>query len=162
MRFGKQTFVALLVLLFMFSFPFDVLAEEVSDPAEQPVPKNGTVNYYSEEKKIAPLEIRTEEGNYYLLKLVNVEGDKTVLDVFIHGGKTVNIEVPLGTYEIRYASGEKWYGYEYLFGDNTMYTKAEGLFEFMVENNQVYGYILTLYSVTNGNLATNPIAPEDF
>ena len=36
----------------------------------------------------------------------------------------LELKVPLGTFEIRYASGKQWYGYNYLFGDDTSYSKA--------------------------------------
>ena len=68
----------------------------------------------------------------------------------------------LGTYEVRYPSGDKWYGYEYLFGPETSYSKADKTFTFRVEGNQVSGFTITLYKATDGNLHTSPIEPTDF
>ena len=74
----------------------------------------------------------------------------------------MEVEVPLGTYEVRYASGESWYGYEYLFGPGTSYSKADKTFTFKVVGNQISGFTITLYKVSHGNLHTSTISPTEF
>jgi len=74
----------------------------------------------------------------------------------------VTIDVPLGTYEVRYAGGETWYGYTYLFGKDTAYSKADETFTFEVVGNQISGFTITLYQVVNGNLSTSRIRPNEF
>ena len=79
--------------------------------------------------------------------------------VFIRNGETATrLQVPAGTYEVRYASGETWYGDTHLFGPTTSYSKAGSLFSFGGGD----GYTLELYKQLNGNLHTNTIRPEDF
>jgi hypothetical protein len=70
--------------------------------------------------------------------------------------------VPLGTYELRYASGKRWYGTQCLFGRQTVYSKAEKLFSFHVEDNRVVGYTIELILQAGGNLQTSQISREEF
>lgn len=82
--------------------------------------------------------------------------------IYLRGGENASITVPLGTYEIKYAAGETWYGEEELFGKNTMYSKADELFTFSDTGYQITGYTITLYQVVNGNLQTVGIDPSEF
>lgn len=129
---------------------------------ELPLPGNGAVQLYTNENRIAPLEIQTAEGANYLVKLVSSYSEQPVMTIFVRGGTAVTTEVPLGTYEVRYASGEKWYGYEHLFGPSTGYSKAESSFRFEKTGYDITGYTLTLYRVSNGNLRTSTINPSQF
>jgi hypothetical protein len=70
--------------------------------------------------------------------------------------------VPFGTYVAKYAWGQKWYGYQHLFGPNTAYTKADTTFAFRREGNQIKGFSVTLYTVEGGNVGTLPITGSDF
>jgi peptidoglycan hydrolase-like protein with peptidoglycan-binding domain len=128
----------------------------------QPLPNSGTVHTYTAAERVAPLELKAAPGGHYLVKLVNARTFAPVLTVFVRGGATVEVDVPLGTYEIRYASGETWYGYDNLFGPNTAYSKAERTFNFAVVGNRVEGFTITLYKVAHGNLPTTTIKPTDF
>ena len=92
------------------------------------------------------------------MKVVNSSTGSTILDLFVEGGRSVEIKIPSGTYEIRYATGKDWYGYQYLFGPETAYSKTNRNFSFSYGS----GYELTLYKVVNGNLSTSTIHPEDF
>lgn len=98
----------------------------------------------------------------YLVKLADYKSGDTVMNVFVRSGSTIEADVPLGTYEVRYACGKKWYGYEYLFGPDTLYSKADKLFDFKMEGNQVRGYTITLFKVADGNLRTSSIGAADF
>ncbi len=153
----------MMVFLLVITFSFSVFSDNsVSSSEELPLPENGKVQIFTKDEQIAPLEIETPEGQYYFIKMVDTKTGKTVLNIFVHGGQDVVLNVPLGTYELKYASGEKWYGYEVLFGEDTAYNKVEDFFEFKIKNDYVYGYTLTLYNVEHGNLVTTPINPADF
>ena len=112
--------------------------------------------------RVAPLKIQTSRGASYLVKLVSAYSRKPVMTVFVRGGNTVSTEAPLGAYEIKYASGEKWYGYKHLFGPDAGYSKAESLFTFENTGYQYTGYTITLYRVANGNLRTSTINRSQF
>lgn len=114
---------------------------------------------------IAPFEIRTSPGANYFVKLVDVGTGKSVVGIYVIGGRALEVKVPLGRYEMRYASGETWYGLKHLFGDDqgqTTYSKADDIFDFAVQGNQVSGYTVELIRQTNGNLETRQIDASEF
>lgn len=125
-------------------------------------PYNGKIRKWVSSPSVAPLSINTSSGSNYLVKLVDTYTGEDVMDIFIHGGSNIEVEVPLGNYHIKYASGETWYGYQYYFGPETGYSKAESIFRFKDTGYQVTGYTLTLYRVTNGNLRTKGINKSQF
>ncbi|MBN2106127.1 MAG: J domain-containing protein [Deltaproteobacteria bacterium] len=140
-----------------------IIPENIEFPyLRQGMPDSGDIRAYTNLKRIAPFEIKADQGNHYLLKIVDQHTKKQVLTVFVRSGTTVNVDVPLGTFEIKYASGETWYGYEYLFGPETSYSKADKAFTFKKEGDHISGYTITLYKVTRGNLHTYKISQTDF
>jgi len=129
---------------------------------ERPLPYSGKVRFRGDDSCVAPFQIKAAYGSHYLLKLVRIDTDEDVLDVFVRGGTTVEIKVPMGEYEVRWASGETWYGYDRLFGPETSYSKADTTFSFQFNGDQISGYTITLYKVANGNLRTSEISPKAF
>lgn len=127
----------------------------------QPMPQSGVFQRHHSKEELAPFGIKTTRGSNYLVKLVSVTG-VDVMSVFVRGGDPVDIHVPLGTYEVKYASGKTWYGPKHLFGPSTGYSRAESTFNFRSTADGYSGYTITLYQVTNGNLETETIRPEDF
>jgi len=116
-----------------FSIPTaGVLNDSFSEPI-QPLPKTGELSVKANYKVIAPFEIKTKEGGHYLVKLADSDTGKDVLTVFVRGGETANVKAPLGKYIVKYASGDKWYGYDHLFGPSTEYSKADDIFDFTRE-----------------------------
>lgn len=136
----------------------------VSKPShpEEPLPGSGSVRSFTGAERIAPFQIKAAQGSHYLVKLVDTASHHDVLTVFVQSGATVDVDVPLGSYEVRYASGDRWYGYDYLFGPDTIYSKADTVFTFRVMGDQVSGYTITLYQVANGNLHTSRIGADQF
>jgi hypothetical protein len=126
------------------------------------MPYNGKEQKFVNDKSIAPLTIETSAGANYLVKIVDYYSKSNVMTIFIKGGNTIRTKVPLGTFEIRYASGEQWYGYKHLFGNDTSYSKADESFDFRNTGYQITGYTLTLYRVSNGNLRTSHMNPSEF
>ena len=107
----------------------EFIARTFSEP-EVPLPDSGKTVLATLSKPIAPFEIKSSYGTNYLVKLVDVNDEQSFITVFIRGGTTVNVDVPLGTYVVKYASGVKWYGYSYLFGPSTVYSKAAETYTF--------------------------------
>lgn len=132
-----------------------------NQPALNP-PLSGTIQKHVSSPGVAPLEIKTSVGSNYLVKLENATTGTKIIDVFIRGGSTIELMVPLGTYRLKYAAGQTWYGYEHYFGPSTGYSKADSNFRFYNDGNRVSGYTVTLYQVSNGNLKTSYLAPEEF
>jgi hypothetical protein len=136
------------------STPFNI--PEIEKPA------SGEVRTFTSRQAIAPLEIESARGADYLVKVSDSLTDELILTIYVQGGGTVKAYVPLGTYTIKYASGEHWYGYWYLFGPSTSYSKAQSTFDFTLSGNQISGYSLTLYKVPYGNLHTVRTNPNEF
>lgn len=129
----------------------------------EPMPANGEVAWFGAPRAVvAPLEIKSSPGASYLVKLTDANGGGDVMTIFVVGGKTANVKVPLGNYVIKYVSGSVWYGYQLYFGPNGSYARTEKTFEFMRDSDGVTGYKVTLYAVQNGNLKTNQIEAKDF
>ena len=99
---------------------------------ELPTPETGEVVRYTDAPATAPLGIKSDLGNHYLVKLSTAPGNEPVQTIFIRGGSPVEVKVPLGTFHIKYACGQKWYGYEHLFGPSTGYSQAAEPFTFSV------------------------------
>lgn len=116
----------------------------------------------NQQQAIAPLEIQSQPGSDYFVKVTNQSTGEDVSTIYIRGGENASITVPLGTYEIKYASGENWYGEDKLFGKDTTYSKADELFTFSDTGYQITGYTITLYTVVDGNLQTVGIDPSQF
>ena len=51
---------------------------------------------FGEQEAIAPLEIKTEAGSDYYVKLESVANRGHTMTMYIHGGDTVSVKVPLG------------------------------------------------------------------
>jgi hypothetical protein len=125
---------------------------------EQPLPPNGSLRRETRDEAIARFKISSSGSSHHLVKMEDAYTSRSVLTVFVRAGQDVEIRVPLGTYVVKYAAGEKWYGYQDRFGPNTAYSKADQNLEFARRGNQITGYSITLYAVSGGNLSTTGIA----
>lgn len=137
-------------------------SRDASSYTENQLPENGEVFAYTKNPRLAPLEIKTLRGDNYLIKLVLANSQTTVLTVFIHGGKTVNLDVPLGVYQIKYASGKQWYGYNNLFGQKTSYSNSNNVLSFVDDGHEITGFSLALYNVAGGNFIYSTINKSQF
>lgn len=129
----------------------------------QAVPINaGIYKKYSNSQLVAPLRLVTPYGENYYIKLVEKYSKQTELTVFVYGGFPLEIDVPLGIYELRYAYGHTWCGEPILFGKDTQYGKAEADFSFQINDQQISGYTVELTPRVNGNLKTKAISGAAF
>jgi hypothetical protein len=125
------------------------------------LPISGTQQNFSSRSPLAPLEIRTRgAGTHYFVKLEDVNTDQTVITLFVRGGESAEIEVPLGAYRMKYATGTTWYGTVDLFGPQTGYHQAESTFRFYDAGESYSGYTVELYRQSGGNLRTSRIRPD--
>ncbi len=126
------------------------------------LPYNGTIRLYTKKKRIAPLKINTSGQHHYFVKLTDSISGKDVLSVFIRSGQSVDIEVPLGEYYLKYAAGVMWYGENKLFGTETRYSKADQKFVFYQSSNEISGYTVELILQSGGNLRTKKIGAAEW
>ncbi len=84
------------------------------------------------------------------------------MSFYVRGGQEFETKAPLGIYELRYASGETWYGTQHLFGPDTIYSKADSTFNFTATGTGYNGYTVELILQTSGNLRTSRMSPGEF
>ena len=137
------------------------LIPQFNEP-QKPLPYNGLVKNHTNEKCVAPLKIITKSDMHYYVKIVNWYTNQLVQTIFIRAGGTVETTVPLGSYKIKYAVGETWYGETHRFGPATLYSEAEKKFDFQVIGNQSFGYTIELFLHPDGNLHTKRLLPNEF
>lgn len=134
-------------------------------PTVQKLPVNGKVKNFwrsTPQTILAPLKIYTKGNRHHFIKVINPKLNQSVLTVFVQAGRDVSLQVPVGTYEIKYATGTQWYGENDLFGANTFFGQAERQLVFQVNGNKVQGYRLHLYPQVGGNLKTKTINRNEF
>lgn len=133
-----------------------------SEPA-QALPPTGA-NNASFTNGVAPLNIKTSSagGYHYFVKIVNTVSRQELGSYFIRSGGVLDVDVPVGSYEIRYATGKTWYGASYLFGPETSYSKADSVFNFSFDGYQYSGYTVELIMQQNGNLQTSGLQPSQW
>lgn len=142
------------------------LPEKQPSYPEAPLPQNGEVVRFISDIPKAGLKIDNLRGDHTLIKLVNTYTGAPAMTVFVQAGAFAEVKVPIGSYEVRYASGDKWYGKDHLFGPRTAYSKADENFRFSEEvtptgfTTDVWS--ITLYKVQNGNLSTSTIDSSQF
>lgn len=142
-------------------------------------PKSGHIfERLPEEFCVAPFTVNTanSSGYYFVVKPIEIfhdgshEGKVNALHCYAYdlrfyagSNSTVHFEVPLGKYEVFFATGEYWYGEEYLFGPDTVYQKCDEIFEFSIDfENGFTGWTIDLYSTYNGNLDTDIVSADEF
>ncbi len=126
------------------------------------LPPGGEVHYYTGGEPLAPFSVNTAEGSNYFVKLVDPDTKTEVVTLFVRGGEWAETKVPLGNYELRYASGQDWYGEEYLFGTGTVCVRASQEFRFYQNESGFMGHTVILIKQAGGNLNTRPMALTEF
>jgi tetratricopeptide (TPR) repeat protein len=147
------------------SVPKNEYAVQTPSPRPIALPINGSVTRYHTSPASAPFTIVTRNGSgHYFVKLRDNQSRNLVLAVFVREGEEANITVPLGTYELSYATGRTWYGSrsDQPFGSETRYARADDTFTFQVDGNYIQGYTVELYLQAYGNLDTQPISASEF
>ncbi|EON17350.1 hypothetical protein C265_22976 [Cupriavidus sp. GA3-3] len=121
----------------------------------QPFPATGSVVAYQEiaGQKLAAFTVdATGTGvTLHAVKLEEWNTRRPVLMTFVPGGSTAKLEVPLGIYRIKIASGDTWYGMDDLFGPSTRVQTAEKPLQFYAEGNTITGHTLHLQTAAGGN-----------
>jgi hypothetical protein len=81
---------------------------------------NGTGAGKPESQPGLDQKIEADNGSY-LIKIVDKPTDAEALLIFIGPNQTFETKVALGTYKVRGASGDTWYGASNLFGPSTSF-----------------------------------------
>ena len=128
--------------------------------AENAPYQTGAVLHSAPEPSLAPLKIETSGEGYYYFVLSRPGQNERYMTFFAIGGETLQVDVPLGTYELSYAFGKKWYGEDELFGEKTVYKKYDKELNFTVEDDHYKGYEIKM-KTKNNDLFANSISPDD-
>lgn len=151
-------------------------------PALTPVIiRNGEIVLEPSSEMLAPLTVKaSEDANYFiLLKPLNPPSSSSPSSIvqrlermefmggarmsfYVSAGKSAEVSVPLGDFEIYYATGQTWYGPEEKFGSDTQFYKCDDTFDFYEDDDGYVGWTLTLYKVSNGNMDSTEINESDF
>ena len=148
------------------TFTPDDFRPAFSEP-EQPTPQQGgleySYNFANFTGTTAPLKISTRpsDGNY-VMKIVDWETGEFVASYFISRGNTLEIELPLGSYKLKFASGDKWYGTKFLFGSATAYSYVPDKMVFYLSGDYARGHQIELIPQVGGNLETPPMKAADW
>jgi hypothetical protein len=136
---------------------------------EKKLPQNGIIKKYTNRELLAPFKISSEKSSidsedspHFYIKLIDVSTNKTILTLFLRQNSSLEINVPLGKYKLRYASGNTWYGETDLFGPSTLYGKSDEVLSFEKQGMYLSGHQLKLRKIVNGNFSTQKIRPEEF
>src|SRR5262249_11636574 len=90
----------------------------------------GIVNKTVTRPALIPFQVHAAVGNDYFVKLVNASNATEIITVFIRGGSTLKLTMPVGSYRLSFAAGEKWYGEVLKFGPQTTYWTSRAMLVF--------------------------------
>ena len=98
--------------------------------------KNGEFFIVPYSERIAPLTVSVKGEYAYYVYLKSLSASKNDnMAFYVSPNSTVDVKVPIGTYQIYYCCGEKWYGLALKFGEQTQYYKVEEIFSFSKDTN---------------------------
>ncbi|PWU16351.1 MAG: hypothetical protein C5B50_13820 [Verrucomicrobia bacterium] len=145
----------------------EVAPEPIFSEPEQPFPNPGALNFSysfaSYNGTTAPLKVTTKPSDgYYVMKLVDWGSGEFVANYFINSGSTLSVDVPLGSYKLKFASGSRWYGLKHLFGPSTQYSYIPQRMDFYLSGDYAEGHRIELIPQVGGNLETRDMKPEDW
>jgi hypothetical protein len=166
--------IAIIVLTWLFErFPQSEIASSLKSvfrPVMQTtlLPATGNVTLYQlghSAPAVASFTVTAKPSHAavsHLVKLVDISSGQPVLSVFVRSGETASIKVPLGSYKVNIATGEKWYGETKLFGKGMIVMQGKAPMDFYAEGNSITGHTLTLDDVIDGNYPTRPLSADNF
>ncbi len=143
----------------------------INGEAKGTLPKRGTIVRFCEHSIPAPASqtlsrvssgnaeftLRTRDGSGHVYARL-IANSMDAWRGFIRAGDSVTVELPSGDYTLRYAMGEDWYGYAYLFGPGTIFSEAGSL----IDLRYGYGTTVELVPQVGGNLTEREIDANSF
>jgi hypothetical protein len=129
---------------------------------EQGAMSVGADYYLNSSDTKAPFKITTPSDGNYVMKIEDWNTKEFVAMYFIQRSSTLSIELPLGSYKLKFAQGEKWHGTNFLFGPTTAYSYVPDKMNFYIDGDYVRGHEIELIPQVNGNLTTPPMRAQDW
>jgi len=140
----------------------EIAVQKLISGSADALPATGVMSKSFSTSGVAPLEIKTTAGTNYFVKILDWNTKTEIMTAFIRGGVPFETKLPVGTYELRYASGHDWYGAALDFGEGAVYARCDDIFEFNKTDRGYSGYTVELILQDNGNLQTDPISQDEF
>lgn len=129
-------------------------------------PFQGLFSSHFRSPLLAVLTIKVSPDTNYFVKLEDAITGKEVATFFLYRGTTLRADVPLGTFNLKYATGELWCGRKDLFGPGTRASKVDSSFPFerlpKGDRYTITDWTVELVLQKGGNLETSPIPFSDF
>ena len=85
-------------------------------------------------------------------------GRSAVWTGYLRSGGKLAVELPAGDYDLRYASGDAWYGEAYLFGPGTRFQMADDI----IDLRNGYQTTIELIPQVGGNLSEKDLSANEF
>ena len=132
-------------------------------------PKNGQIFEAAARGGYGTLTVETGHSPAFI-KVVSINDPKKVLSFYVRADSKATVHVRNGTYTLRYATGERWFGKKLMFGSGTSYQSFDDNLGF----SSKIGYTGTgrevkfatwkviLYPVAGGTAGTTPINADEF
>ena len=127
--------------------------------ASRPQPKSGVYGIFSQRARLATLTIKTPPDANYMVKLDDAYTREPVMSLYVPAGTTQDVEVPIGQYVLKSASGERWCGDNELFGTSTSTSIAIETFSFASADVH---WTVELIRQKSGNLRQRAIPRSEF
>lgn len=125
-------------------------------------PYNGKLLLGPLNEGVAPFSVSAPLSSDCYVRLHSYARSDNDVAFYVQAGHEAEVLVPLGTYYLYYSTGSTWYGKDadnnMVFGSDTRWYKADDMFVFYADAYTYYGHSVSLYSVLNGNLETDPVA----
>ena len=128
---------------------------------QQALPQTGWGRSSSGGSSFGSISIQTRygAGNLWVKIVEAYSAQREVAVFFIRAGDSYRINLPYGTYRIKMASGDTWYGTKDLFGSKTSYTVADDTFPIASRGDN---WTVQLIPQVNGNLQEKTISAGEF
>lgn len=126
---------------------------ERSEAAEVPFPASGsvTVNAAIDPRSATSrFSVTTADAN--AVAQLFTPGGVHVLSLYVRKNSDVTTRVPPGTYRLKIAEGQKWFGAERFFGSSMTFESAAEVITFTMRR----GSGIDLYRLPGGDLRTRP------
>lgn len=154
------------VLLLVYHDPISALLNPPPACTAHESPRQGVYRWYAATDDVATFTIKTASGSDYFVKLEDALTKEPVMSFFVYGGSTLASNVPLGTFVLKYASGQSWCNETYLFGADTATNQADDTFTFELQPTgdgyTLSHWIVELIRQPGGNLRTRAIPRSQF
>ena len=125
-------------------------------------PSSGIMVSSNMSEGVAPFEVYAPKDYDCFCVLRSTINPDRLVKFYVRAGRFYEILVPLGSYEMYHATGKDWYGLDHLFGEDTVYSKCDEIFEFTIEKDGYSGWTVELERQSGGNLDSHRVDADEF